>query len=80
MPADSVGALDSGPVTRRSGSVRQSNRATRPVTMIDKASKAGTSGSDVSYGRLVDSRLTHLIDLIEDGGSRLQKRQIEGCH
>lgn len=80
LPVDSASALDNVGVVRRNGSIRQSSRVTRPVTMVEKSSKTGASGSDVSYGCSVDSRLIQLIDFIEDEGSRLQKRQAEGCH
>lgn len=78
LTADSAGAADT--VTRRSGSVRQSSRGTRPATMVDslKPSRNGANGSDVSYRYLVDSRLIQMIDFLEDGGGC--KRQAEGCN
>lgn len=65
LPADTV--------TRRTGSVRQSSRGTRPVTMVDgaKTARNGANGSDVSYRSSVDSRLIKMIDFIEGGGGRL---------
>lgn len=85
LSTDTVsGAIEA--VVRRAGSVRSSSRGTRPVTMVENnhvrpVKNGGASGSDVSNRCSVGSRLIKMIDFIEDGGgSRLQKRQAEGCH
>ena len=82
LPSDTVsGTIEA--VIRRSGSVRSSSR-TRPVTMVDNHAKptrnGGASGSDVSNRCSMGSRLIKMIDFFEEGSSRLQKRQAEGCH
>lgn len=82
LPTDTVsGTIEA--VIRRAGSVRSSSRS-RPVTMVDthtKTTRSGRgSGSDVSNRCSMGSRLIKMIDFFEDGGSRRQKRQAEGCH
>ena len=79
LPTDSAGAVDT--VTRRTGSVRQSSRGTRPAsTIVDKPAKNGANGSDVSCRYSVDSRLIQMIDFLEDGGGRRRQAETEGCH